>query len=429
MSATDMKDRDDITADHRRRPTVDFNHEARAHAENWPNIYREMREKCPVAWSKNHGGYWVATGYAEILEMAQNNAVFRSGKTFDPATGHVEGGVTIPETPLIPGLPIECDKPEWDAYRKLINRRFAPKAAEARRDNVRKYATALVNRFIETGHCDIVNDFTSPLPALVTMEIIGFPLEEWRQFADPLHAMAYTAKQDPGFPGVMQNLDWMHGRIREEIASRRENPTDDMISHLIDSTIDGRSLTDDEVHEFCLTMLTGGVDTTTGLMTNVLIYLAQNPEERRRLVENPELLPVAREEFVRFFSPIHALGRNVSAEIEIGGQKMCPGEKVLLAWSAANRDPDIFDRPEELVLDRFPNRHIGFGAGMHRCAGSFMARVMFEVMFDEWTRRIPEYAIDMEKAVPYASVATVNGWVTVPATFAPGPKVETDFIL
>jgi cytochrome P450 len=411
------------------RCPIDFDHESRQHAQNWPQEFHEMRSKCPMSWTENHGGYWVATRYLDIVQMAQDNATFTSGKTFDPETLHVEGGITIPANPFPRGLPVESDKPEWDGFRALINRQFAPKAAESRRENARKYATALINRFIETGRADIVNDFTSPLPALITMELLGFPLHEWRQFADPLHEMAFTGKADPDFPRVIQNLDWMHARVREEIVARRRDPNEALISHMIREEVNGGYLTDDEIHSFCINILTGGVDTTTGLTSNVLIYLWQNPAEKKRLMENPDLVPRAREEFIRFFSPIHALSRNLSRDAVVNGAEMLKGEHVLLAFAAANRDPEIFEQPDTVIMDRFPNRHIGFGAGMHRCAGSFLARVMIETMLDTWLTRIPDYQIDLDEAESYKSIATVNGWKTIPATFKPGPKIDVGFEL
>lgn len=409
---------------------IEFDHESESHALNWPTEFREMREKCPVAWSEKHGGYWVATRYKDVVAMAQDDATFSSFKTFDASSGHVTGGITIPATPIPRGMPVEADRPEWDAFRGFINRKFAPKAAEARRENVRRYAVALLNRVIEKGEMDLVNDFTGPVPAITTMELVGLPLEEWRQFADPLHEMVYTPKESPDYPRVIDSVQWVFRRCMEEFAKRKQEPQrDDLLSYFAHEKFNDRYLAEEEVLAYCNNIITGGVDTTTALTSHTLAYLHDHPEEKQRLIDDPKLLPVAREEFVRYFTPIHGLARNVTKDVEVNGAKMESGDRVYLAWSAANRDPEVFEAPEEINMARFPNRHIAFGAGMHRCIGSFMARVMFEEMMDQVLTRIPDYKIDITKAQRYTSIGTINGWVDMPVTFKPGPKVEVDLVL
>ncbi|TNF05904.1 MAG: cytochrome P450 [Sphingomonadales bacterium] len=409
---------------------IDFDHESEDHVASWPAEFREMRDTCPVAWTERHGGFWVATRYKDIVAMAQDDATFSSFKTFDPHSGDVSGGITIPATPIPRGLPVESDRPDWDVFRKFLNRRFAPKAAEARRQNIRRYADSLLNRVIETGEMDLVNDFTGPVPAMTTMELMGLPLEEWRQFADPLHEMVFTPKNSPDFPKVIADVQWIFQRCIETFHQRRSQPPqDDLLSYFAHEQIDGRPITEEEMLSFCNNIITGGVDTTTALTTHALVYLNEHPEDYRRLKDDPSLLPVAREEFVRYFTPIHGLARNVTRDVEVNNARMEKGDRVYLAWAAANRDPEIFDAPEEVDIARFPNRHIAFGAGMHRCIGSFMARVMFEEMMQAVFARIPDYRVDPERAHRYTSVGTINGWIDMPTVFTPGPRVETGLVL
>jgi cytochrome P450 len=409
---------------------IHFDHESAEHARTWPEEFRELRGKCPVAWTEKHGGYWVATRYKDIVAMAQDSETFSSDKTFDPATGAVTGGITIPATPIPRGLPVEADRPEWDKYRSFINRKFAPKAAEARRERVRQFATALMDRVIESGEMDLVNDFTGPVPAMTTMDLMGFPLEEWRQFADPLHEMVYTPKEAPEYPRVIAGVDWIFKRCLEEFRKRREEPQrDDLLSYFAHEQFDGRYLTEEEVLSYCNNIITGGVDTTTALTTHALTYLHDHPEEKQRLIDDRNSIPIAREEFVRFYTPIHALARNVTRDTGFGEVEMEAGDRVLLAWAAANHDPEIFEEPETVDIARFPNRHIAFGAGMHRCIGSNLARVMFEEMMNQVLDRIPDYKINYSRAHRYTSVGTINGWVDVPISFPPGPKVGNDLVL
>lgn len=409
---------------------VDFDHESQRHAENWPAEFRSMREACPVAWTSSHGGYWVATRYRDIVAMAQDSETFSSFKTFDPSSQAVAGGITIPGTPIPRGLPVESDRAEWEQYRVFINRRFAPKAVETKRENVRKYAAALLNRVIESGEIDLVNDFTGPVPAITTMELMGLPLEEWRQFADPLHEMVYTPKESPDYPRVIEGVQWVFRRCMEELARYRTLPQqDNLLSYFATEKFGERFLTDEEVLSYCNNIITGGVDTTTALTSHALVYLQEHPAEKARLMADPSLLPIAREEFVRYFTPIHGLARNVVRDVEVDGAQMHKGDRVYLAWSAGNRDPEIFEAPEEVDLARTPNRHIAFGAGMHRCIGSTYARMMFEEMMAQVFTRLPDYRIDLSRARRYTSVGTINGWVDMPAVFPPGPKLDVGLVL
>lgn len=413
-----------------RKCPIDFNHESPEHAADWVGDFRQIRETCPLSFSKQHGGFWVASRYSDIIEIAQKPAQFTNGKTYDPETGEVTGGISIPTLPAPRGIPDETDSPEWDLFRSFLNRRLAPKAAEARRPFAEKVAAALINRVIETGRMDMVDDLTNPLPAIVTMDFFGLPLAEWRDFADPLHRMLFTPKTSPDFLDTVEGLNRMERRVLEVVEEkRRQEPDDGLLSYMVHGQVDGKPLDNDTIWQISFNLLAGGVDTTTALTSNVFLHLFQHPEQRQQLRDNPALWPTAREEFVRYFSPIHGLGRNVSEDMEMKGHELRKGERVYLAYSGGNRDPEIFDDPDTVKLDRMPNRHIGFGAGQHRCIGSFLARVMFETMLKEVLTRLPDYRIDTEKAEGYPSVAIVNGWINMPATFTPGPKVEVDFEL
>ncbi|MBB6125350.1 cytochrome P450 [Sphingobium subterraneum] len=402
---------------------IDHDHESRAYASSWPDQYREMRSECPIAWSKNHGGYWVASRYRDIVAIAQASDVFRSNKTYDAENDVVKGGVLIPPGTSVRGLPIETDRPEWDSYRSFINRKFAPKASEVRRERVRHFTTEMIDRVIETGKLDFVHDLTGPVPAMATMELMGLPLEEWREHADAMHEIVFLPKESEEFGKALERFNWVYQRCAEEFRRYRELPEEDnLLSYFAHGQIDGRPVTEEEALGYALNILAGGVDTTTSLTTHTLVYLYENPEERERLIAEPELLPTAREELVRYFSPMHGIARNVVEDFDIGDVKMEAGDRVFLPWSSGNRDPEIFDEPEKIDLARFPNRHIAFGAGMHRCIGSFMARVMFEEMLTQILERMPDYKVDVSAAERYPSVGTINGWINMPATFTPGKK-------
>lgn len=403
-------------------PVMHFDHESPAYAKAWSAQDPATKPGCPMAWNEHHGGFWFATGYEEITRIVRDPEVFTNGKEFDPATGKVTGGLAIPPVPAPRVIPDETDGEEWRSYRKLINKAFTPKQAEAQRELARSFATALIDTRIESGTIDLVQDLTSPLPALISMQVLGFELARWRDFADPLHELMYTVKSSPEYPACIEKLGRMNGIIRDTIAARRAAPGEDLISHLVTSEIDGVPVDDESIRQIIVNLLYGGVDTTTALTANVLIYLSSHPQDRQRLIDSPEILPFACEEFIRYFSPIHGVGRNVQAEVTVAGADLHPGDRVFLAYAHANRDPLVFPQADDVIIDRYPNPHIGFGAGNHRCIGSFLARMMFEVMISEVLARMPEYVVDQAACEPYGSISSVNGWVKVPARFAPGPK-------
>lgn len=411
-----------LTRDAARESPVDFDHQGAAHAANWPAEFAELRSRQPRAWSTAHGGFWVATRFKDIVGIAQRPDSFSAHKHFDPKSGEVSGGVVIPAIPGVRGIPNETENPEWGEARTFINRRFSPKAVEAYRASAKRFAAALIDTVIETGEMDLVEDLTNPLPALVTMELFGFPLDEWREFAEPFHRIMYTPRDDPAFDETVRGMDHFFTRVDEEIALRRTEPRDDLLGHFANGTINDKPLDPLFIRNLAYNLLAGGVDTTTALTSNALIHLARHPDDRARLIADRTLLPVAREEFVRYFSPIHALARNATEDVEMDGWKIAKGDRVLIPYSAANRDPEIFEEPERLIIDRFPNRHVGFGAGMHRCVGSFLARLMFEVMINEVLDRIPDYRLIEEGMASYPNIGTVNGWIRIPARFTPGVK-------
>jgi cytochrome P450 len=173
--------------------------------------------------------------------------------------------------------------------------------------------------------------------------------------------------------------------------------------------------------EIITLVIFGGVDTTGSLVGNALDWLYRNPDKRDLLRSNPELLPKAIEEFLRYFSPIAGLARTATRPCTVGDQEIDTGERVFVSWSSANFDPEAFDDPDEVVLDRFPNKHQSFGLGIHRCLGAHFARVEARIVVEEVLRRMPDYVVGAGH--PYPSIAVVNGFINLPVTFTPGSRV------
>ena len=404
------------------RPEIALDIESPDYAANWESLTRDLRSRCPMAWSTEHGGHWVVTRYEDVVAVAQNADLFTTGKTFDRETGTVTGGGAIPPMPIDRLIPSETDRPEWDMFRNLLNPRLGPKAAESFRADAENYAHLLLDQVIESGRMDLVQDFTSPLTALVTMTALGLPLHQWRAFADPLHDLTALSKTSPEYPAAVEAAAWVDRRIDEEIARRKTEPTDDIIGMLVAARPDGAPLPDRDIHMAIVNVLFGGVDTTTALTSHTLMHLWRHPDQRARLIADRSLLPTAREEFIRFFTPAHGNGRNAQANACVAGQQVEQGERLYLFFASANRDAEVFDNPDEIDIARFPNRHIGFGAGIHRCLGSFLARMMFDAMMNAVLDRIPDYEVIEDGAKLYPSISPINGWVNIPLTFTPGPR-------
>jgi cytochrome P450 len=404
------------------RCPVNFDHTTPEYAQNWEQITRDLRQQCPRSWTDNHGGHWIASKYQDVVDIAQRPDRFTTYKTYDPKTGIAQGGTSIPPIPSFRAVPSESDTAEWEVVRRFLNRRFAPKAVEELRAKAEHLVDAVLDAVIETGRLDLVDDLTSPLPALVSMHIFGFPLHEWPRFAMPFHKMLYTPQDHPDYPQTVEAMQYFRQRVDEEIEIRRSRPSDDLLGYLA-AGIDRQPLEHGLLQDIAFNIMGGGIDTTTALTANVLIYLSRNPADRQRLINEPGLIKFAREEFVRYFTPVHSVARTVTDDVTVSGWSFKKGERVLLRYISANRDPDVFDDPESVKLDRYPNRHVSFGAGMHRCLGSFLAKMMFETMLTAVFTRMPDYRVTEDELVHYTSIQQVNGWIHVPAIFTPGPKV------
>jgi cytochrome P450 len=413
----------DNTMPDRSSCTLPFN-PADSGYEEWTSEFAKSRQACPVFWSQGHGGYWASGSYAEVTEAARDWESFSSRKVWDPDTGFFEGGNVVPSFPGPAFIPVEADPPEWKRYRFFLNPFFSPKSVEAYRPMAQRMADALLDRVIEKGEMDLITDYSNALPALCTLQILGIPFEanDWERWATPFHQLAY-ARELPIFEQTLKDLDWIRSQIGELAEACWKQPREGIFSAICNADLKDGRFSKQELIDLGMMLLVGGVGTTNALFANTMVYLDQNAQARQQLRDNPEWMPRAREEFVRYFSPVHGQARLVTHDVELGGQQLHKGEQILLAFSAANRDEKVFPDAGQVVLDRMPNPHVGFGSGMHRCLGSFLARVFFDSMFEAAMRRIPDYTIDHDAARRYPCVASVNGWITVPTRFTPAVKV------
>ena len=406
------------------RPIVDFDHHDPEFHEQRVERWAELRG-CPVAFNEQYGGFWVVSTHAEVERVSRDGETYSSKHQREPEGGISYLGIAgIPRGRSIPTAGIaEVEGPMHVALRRAINTYLVPNAVGRMRPLMEAAARWFLDQVIETGTMDLVDDFTNPVPAVLTMDLVGLPLDDWALYAEFFHGTIAFRPGDPEFDRAIANVGPMLARLGEEAEARRREPRGDLLSDLVTMDVGGRLLDDDEVRSVLWNLVGGGLDTTTSLTSLSLLHLAQHPELRQQLIDDPGLLVGATEEFLRFFSVNETLTRTVTTAAELGGQELGRGDHLMLSWLSANRDERVFERPDEVILDRAPNPHLAFGVGPHRCIGMHMARTMFQVLLTEVLTRIPDYEIDPDGVQLYAGNPELNGAIHLPARFTPGPRL------
>lgn len=405
------------------RPIVEFDHHSKEFHQNRHAEWSRLRT-CPVAFNPRFGGFWVVSGYEEVATVSRDGETFSSRYVAESDDGIDYLGITgVPRAETMPTAGIaEVEGPVHQALRRVMNPFLVPNAVARMQPLMESVTTWFLDQRIEAGQMDLVLDLTNPVPAVLTMELVGLPLDGWQHYAELFHGTVAHGPGHPEFAQALANLPAMLSELGEAAAARRTSPRDDLLTALVDLRLDdGRALSDDELRSVLWNLVGGGLDTTTSLTSLTLHHLDQHPDLRRQLIERPELHDGATEEFLRFFSVNESLTRTVTRDVELGGQQLRRGDHLLISWLSANRDAAAFDRADEVVLDRAQNPHLALGVGPHRCIGMHMARTMFKVLLREVLARIPDYQVDRETTRFYAGNPELNGVVRMPATFTPGP--------
>jgi cytochrome P450 len=406
-------------------PVVHFDHHSPEHAVDPWAVYRELRERCPVIESDAYGGFKVVTSYKNVTAVAQDWATFSSGHDAD-GTGNGYGGVTIPSAPLR-SIPVETDPPEHTRFRRLLTPLFTQSEVDRRRARIEEIAHHFVDSVIAQGSCDLVNDIAVPTPAAFTLDLLGIPIDRWERYAVPMHQIVYAPQDTPEYAEAVEGTAWILEDVARELDARRAGPqeADDLLSHLLRVEMDGHRLDEQTILEIAWLVIVGGLDNTASLLANALLWLYRHPTERDRLRGDMQLTETAFDEFLRYFTVTQALSRTATRDTAIEGYPIAAGERVFIVWAAANRDPAAFDRAEEVVLERSPNRHLGFGWGPHRCIGALMAKEMFRATLQAVLTRMPDYAIDESQVRRYPSVGIACGYIAMPAAFTPSKPRNT----
>jgi cytochrome P450 len=413
-----MGTRPDVDAD----VVVDFDHHSDEFNLNELAINAELRQKCPVAWNENYGGFWFLTSYDAVTQAARDGEVFAHKYEPNAADGvDYQGEMGVPRPEGQPALGIgEVDGPYHQALRHALAPFFSPGAVQRMQPFMEQSAHWFLDQRIGDGQMDLVLDYASPVPAILTMKLMGLPYENWQMYANLFHSVMAVPQDSPEYTKAIAEVPAMMQGVLEFAAARRAEVRDDLTSFLIQFEFDGRRLDDAQLLNILWNLIAGGVDTTTSQTALTLLHLGTHPELRQQLIDHPELYRTATDEFLRYFSVNQQLSRTVTRDIVVGGQHLRRNDRVVISWLAANHDEQEFERPDEIALDRAPNRHVAFGLGPHRCIGSHLARLMSAVMVKAVLERIPDYRVERGGVQQYLGNPSMTGLGKLPVTFTPG---------
>ncbi|HEX3673302.1 MAG TPA: cytochrome P450 [Rhizomicrobium sp.] len=369
--------------------------------------YRWLQQNAPVFWHEEPDGkgFWAVTCYKDVREVDRDFQSFSSGPTImiaDPMTE--QAGAFGPYKMML-----MMDPPQHTAFRKLIRSEFTAPASNGRTPRMNALARQIVDAVIAKGECDFVGEIAGEMPSYVIAELMGLPLEDGRELYKLTEAI-HTAPeaQAPGAGAMAVFKMFEYGR--KVIDEKRVRPADDLATKLLQAEVDGRRLEDMEFLLFFLLLIDAGGDTTRNLLSAGLIALLENPDQLSWLkADLPARLPAAREELLRWTSPVIHMRRTAKRDVVLGGEQIREGQKVVMYFGAANRDPDKFERADTLDLSRTPNEHIAFGTGPHGCLGQHIARIEIDAILTEVLTRMK----DLE-------ITVAPDWL--PSNFISGPK-------
>ena len=389
---------------------TDFDHTDSAWVADPFPIWDELRQTCPVAHSDRYGGTWLPTTHEAVAAVAYDTEHFTSRSV---VVSEVKPGEMDLPAPVGIAPPITSDPPFHALARRLLLPAFGPKRIAALEPFTRELCRELLDATNPADTIDAAVQYAQDIPLRVIVGMLGFPQED----ADIFRHFIRMIIEDVDMPAeereaLQQGGSGLDQYITARMEEHLENPRDDLTTFLLEAELDGNKLEPQHVFGTMVLLMVAGIDTTWSAIGASLWHLATHPEDRKRLVEDPSLMPMAVEEFLRAYAPV-TMARMVSEDFDFEGCPMKEGDWLLLPFPSANRDPAVFDRADEVIIDRAENRHSAFGHGIHRCIGSNLARMELTVAIEEWLARYPDFELTDPSAVTW-SAGQVRGPRTIP---------------
>ncbi len=375
-------------------------------------VWKDLRSRCPMARTDRRGiRSWLPTKYADVQALAK---IVPELSSKDPLVVTLPAEMGVDNSSGLNAPPISADPPEQVWTRRMILPAFSPKAVESHREFTTNLANQLIDGFIDEGSCDAAVDYAQQIPPRVIAHFLGFDLDRADDFVVWVRGVLELGLFDPKIR--VKYRDIISQFLVDEVVSRAKNPRDDYLSELLAMDVPemkGREV--EVVVGIANLLLVAGIDTTWSSIGSALYHFGTHADDRRRLAADSTLFPTAIEEMLRFYSPV-TMARMAQADVPFGDITIRSGEKVLMNFPGANHDEDAFDDASRVLIDRTRNRHIAFGSGIHRCAGSNLARLEMDVAVRTWFERIPEFEVADGDEVTWAG-GQVRGPRKLPVRF------------
>jgi cytochrome P450 len=360
-------------------------------------LYARLRSEAPVYFDP-FLHTWVVTRYADVLKVL---LTFSADRTPSPEQLNAMGMSAIgPIAQVMVKQMLFLDPPSHTRLRSLAATVFSPRRVKVLEEHIRAIANDLIDKVLDKGRMDVMSDIAEPLPAIVTAELLGVPVEDHDQLKDwskDFAEMLGNYQHNPNrIPRVLKSTEEMTKYFRARIAEQREVPQEGLIQSLLSAEIDGDRLSEEEVIANTIVTMVGGQETTTNLIGNGMLTLLRNPDETNKLKSDYSLIPSAVEELLRFESPSQQTGRIAREDVVIGGQEIKKGQAIIAVMASGNRDAERFPNPDTLDIARTDNRHLAFGWAAHFCFGAPLARLEGQIMLEAMLRRLPQLELESD---------------------------------
>jgi pimeloyl-[acyl-carrier protein] synthase len=381
-------------------------------------LYHKLRSEDPVHWDR-FLHTWVVTRYPDVLNVLHSFSADRT-PTPEQLTKMGLSGLNSIAQVMVKQM-LFMDAPAHTRLRGLASVAFTPQRVRMLRGHIQEIADHLLDRVQTRGHMDIIADFAAPMPAIVTAEMLGVPTEDHsdlKKWSADFAEMLGNFQHNPDrIPRVLESTNNLTNYFQDAIDKMREHPREGLIHSFMTAEMDGDRLSEEEIIANCVVTMVGGQETTTNLIGNGLLTLMRNPKQLAQLRDDPTLIPSAVEELLRFESPSQHTGRIAREDVEIGGKQIRKGHAVMAIMAAANRDPQRFPQPDQLILDRSDNKHLAFGWSSHFCFGAPLARMEGQIAFETILRRLPKLEIG-PGPLTWRTNSGLRGLTALPVIFA-----------